>query len=74
MGLDRCECPKPLTATGDFASVPAGLDEIVAPFEQDRGGPELVDRKRPRVKRLQVAERLDPRRPARHARTLRFLG
>src|ERR1019366_1647965 len=74
MGLDRCECPKPLAATCDFAAVPAGLDEIVAPFEQDRGGPELVDGKGPRVKRLRVAERFDPRCPARHAGALRFLG
>ena len=74
IGLDRCECPKPPAATGDFAAVPAGLDEIVAPFEQDRGGPELVDGKGPRVKRLRVAERFDPRRPARHPGALRFLG
>ena len=74
MGLDRCECPKPLAATGDCAAVPAGLDEVVAPFEQDRGGPDLVDGKGPRVKRLRGAERFDPRCPARHARALRFLG
>jgi hypothetical protein len=65
--LERGQRVEAISATGDRGSVPACLDETVAPFEELFGGPQRVVRERPRVECPIVANRCDALHPARNA-------